>query len=697
MRAIQIVLAAGASVMCAPAFAQLEEIVVTAQKRSENLQDVPIAISALTSNDLVARGFTEPADLSAVVPGFQFSMEGANGAPYIRGVGSLLGNPTDESSVATYIDGIYLASPTANFADFNTLDLERVEVLKGPQGTLFGRNATGGVIQLITRDPSNTAALEANVGYGRFDTVSSELYANTPITDKIAFNVAADYHDQGTGWGHNVLTGADTYKDRAFSVRSKLQMRPDDATVITLAADISRYNSVGLDYQHLPVAPFIDGVPDTIGPYNIRYDGEQLFGNDSYGASLHIQRDLDAVRLENITAYRWANAVNNFDYDQTPLPIVGVFTASSQRNLSEEIHLLSPTGAKLQWMAGYFFFDGRGGDSPFSETGTAVAPFARLNIKGLVKDRSSSLFGQATAEIFAATRLTLGLRYTWERQEMDQLYYSNLGLLGSPYNPRQSFGKATWRAALEHTFAPGILGYISDNRGIKSGGFNILAPSGAPGYHPEILDAYEIGLKTEFLDKRVRLNSSAFWYQYRDLQVSDVVNAQETTNNAAKARIRGFDVDAQFAATDALSLSLTAGYLDARYQAFPGAIGFPLSGGTVVFDATGRRMIHAPLFSGSLTVDYRFTTAVGALTASVTGTYSGRYYEGPDDRLYQPGYGLLNASLLWQDPSARYNIRVWGKNLTNKLYFAQATESGLTDSILYASPRTYGVTLGVRF
>src|SRR5665213_1752558 len=455
----QIILAMVVSLVCAPVFAQLEEIVVTAQKRSENLQDVPISISALTSADLVSRGFTNPQDLSAVVPGFQFSMEGGNGAPFIRGVGSLLGNPTDEASVATYIDGVYLAAPTANFSNFNSLDLERVEVLKGPQGTLFGRNATGGVIQLITRDPSPTSALEVNVGYANFDTVSTELYANTPISDKIAFNVSADYSDQGTGWGHNVLTGADTYKDRSLSVRSKLQMKPDDVTTIMLAADISRFNSAGLDYQHLPASPFIDGVPDTIGPYNIRYDGDQKFGNDSYGASLHIQHDFDAFRLENITAYRWANAVNNFDYDQTPIPIVEAYTASSQRNLSEEIHLLSPTGSKIQWLAGYFFYAGRGGNSPFSETGGALVPFTRLNIDGLVKDRSSSLFGQATGEIFADTRLTGGLRYTWERQSMNQLYSTNLGVLGSSYNPGQSFGKATWRLALEHTFAPGILGY----------------------------------------------------------------------------------------------------------------------------------------------------------------------------------------------------------------------------------------------
>lgn len=675
----------------------IQDIVVTAQRRDERLQDVPIAVSALTSEGLAQRGFTNVQELSATVPGLQFGKQGANGAPYIRGVGSLLGNISDEASVATYVDGVYIASPTANFADINSLAVDRIEVLKGPQGTLFGRNATGGIIQIITRDPSSTPEFRANAGYESFATVTGAIYANTPIAEGISMNLSGQIRDQGKGWGRNVFKDEPTYKSDEYSVRGKLKLEPSDRTNITLAADYYRYKSTGPNYQHLPDVPFIDGVPNTLGPYDIRTNGPMALNNETYGASLRIDHDLDALKIESITAYRRARGVLNFDYDQTPLDIVNAYTTARQRNVSQEIHLLSPSDSRIQWLVGGYFYDGKGGNPFFSIAGLASAPFSAINIIASVKTRSYSAFVQATAEILPNTRLTGGFRYTWETQRLRQLYTVDIGPLGPLLTSGQSFEKPTWRIAVDHKFSDDMLGYISYNRGIKSGGFNILAPAdvAADGYAPETLDAYEVGLKTELLDRHVRFNTSAFWYEYRDLQVSLVDNARETTANAARARIRGFDAEIQVV-SGGLTVNLTGGYLDARYRKYPNALGTFPEGGAFVIDASGNRMLRTPKYTGSAGINYSFSTSIGELTASATAVFSSRFFWSAANRLDQPSYGLLNASLFWESTSGRFNARVWGKNLTDKRYISQGTESGLTDDLLYAAPRTYGLTLGLK-
>jgi iron complex outermembrane recepter protein len=673
----------------------IEEIVVTAQRRAEKLQDVPIAVSALTSNNLQTRGLAGPQALAAIVPGLQFGSLGPSGTPFIRGVGGVLGNPNDEPSVATYIDGVYIASPLANYSEFN--DIERIEVLKGPQGTLFGRNATGGVIQIITRDPNQTPALEMTAGYANYKTASGSIYANRPITDTLAFNVAAQIDSQGSGFGRDVTTGRDTYKKDERSIRGKILFTPDSDTSIKIAADYARFKSAGLGFSPPRGGTFADGVVNTLPIYDTRSGTPENIHIKNYGASATVDHDFGPIRVSSISAYRRSGGIDFFDNDMTSLNILQANLQLRQRNFSQEVHLLSPSASKVQWLLGGYYFNGQGGYSPISIIGAAAAPFPQLDIYGTLYIHSYSAFGQATVEIFRDTKLTGGFRYTWEKQRLSQEFQALGGVVIPRTEARQSFQKPTWRVSLDHKFAPDIMAYASYNRGIKAGGYDTIAAPGTPGFKPETLDAYEIGIKTELFDRHVRFNAAGFWYQYKNLQLSHQVNGTSVTTNAAKARIRGIEGELEIAPGGGLVLNFTGSYLDGTYRSFPDAPAYTAGGIISTIDASGNKTIRTPKFTGSANIEYSVPTDFGKITASATATFSGKFYWTPDNRITQNSYGLLNTTLQWTSLSQQYFVRAWGRNLTNKHYLTSGVESGIGDLNIFAPPRTYGVTLGVKF
>lgn len=670
----------------------IQDIVVTAQRRTERSQDVPISISAISATGLEQRGLANAQELGAVVPGLQFGSSGTNGTPFIRGIGGVLTNPSDEPSVATYIDGVYIASPNANYATFN--NIERVEVLKGPQGTLFGRNATGGVIQVITKDPSRTPVFEASAGFANYDTATGAIYGSAPISDDLAFNVAAQIEDQGRGWGRDIASGRATYKRDEYSVRSKLLYTPGDATRITLAADYNKYKTSGLNYQRPRGVPYLDGAFD-LRPFDTRSGTDEVVSTEAYGGSLRVEHDFTSFQVNSITAYRRAKGLNFFDFDLTPLNIIAAKLHLRQRNFSQELHVTSPQGSAVTWLVGGYYYNGRGGNAPGRVLGGAVAPLEYADTFGEMRTRSFSLFGQAMVEVLPQTNLTGGFRYTWEKQRLAQSLSSNIGVLVPNADQRQSFNKPTWRISVDHNFTPDVLAYASFNRGIKSGGWDILAAPGTVGFRPEVLDAAEVGLKSSLADRRVRLNTSAFWYEYQDLQVQNQVAAASITTNAAKARIRGVDVELEVAPTAGLNISLTGAYIVGKYRKYENAIAFTPTGTASMIDASGNRTIRTPKFTGSATASYRFDTAVGGFTATATYIYSSRFFWLADMRLDQPSYGRLNGSLMW-DINDQFYLRAWGKNLTDKRYLESGVESALGDVIRYAAPRTYGLTVGVR-
>jgi iron complex outermembrane receptor protein len=270
-------------------------------------------------------------------------------------------------------------------------------------------------------------------------------------------------------------------------------------------------------------------------------------------------------------------------------------------------------------------------------------------------------------------------------------------LVNAPFR-KQVFDRLTWRFALDYQFTDNLLGYISDNRGMKSGGFNILSP-GDNGYYPEILDAYEIGLKSELFDHRIRFNIAGYYYDYHNIQVQSIVSGAVYTVNAAGAQIKGFDMDTTAVIIPGLTVSGGLGYTDGEYSSFPDASFFPASpfdGPATVGSAVGKRVVNAPRWTGNASIDYSFDTSFGSFLLDGSATFRTMSYVTPDNRLQIPSYQLFNASLTW-NPLPKYSIQIWGHNLANETYYATRVETSLGDIQYQGPPRTYGFTLTAKF
>jgi iron complex outermembrane receptor protein len=671
----------------------LGEIVVTAQRQSQSLQKVPIAVSAVTAEGLQSHQITSTEEVQAAVPNLTMSENGVSVTPFLRGVGSNQSNPNDEPSVATYVDGVYIASPTGNIFKFN--DVERIEVLKGPQGTLFGRNATGGVIQIVTRDPQQKPELEASVGYGSYNTVEANAYATAGIAPDLAADISLVWDKNFDGYGRDVFRHVDIFKRDELGIRSKILWTPGDRTEIRLSGDYSRLNSTGDDYQLTPAVAAAKGVPYA-GVRNTNTDFPNVGNNRVYGGALRIDHDLDFARFVSITGYR--HVVGNFhlDQDSSPIPIVLSFINQYARTYSQEVQLLSPKESKISWLIGGYYFHADYAYRPLTIEGLAALPFSREDLHGSQTTDSLSTYGQVTVPIFEDTNLTGGLRFTHERQSTDGSVVADGTTIVPNIHQDQGINRLTWRASIDHSFTSDILGYLSYNRGIKSGGFNMIN-AGTPGYKPEVLDAYEGGLKTQFFDHRIRINAAGFYYNYKDIQVFSVTGGGAVlTTNAAKAHVYGMDLDFAFKMSSALTLSAGFGYLDGHYIKFPNATFTSATGTQTIGDATGNEMIYAPKTSANVNLDYTIPTTIGKLSANVSAQYRDRVYVTADNRLEIPAYALVNLSAGWTSLDERFNVRVWARNLFNQKYYANRTEQALGDIQYLAPPRVVGVTFGIK-
>ena len=334
---------------------QVEEIVVTAQKREQRLQDVPIAITAVSADSAQRRRITAIADLDGSIPALQFKKSGPQASPFIRGVGSTPINAGDESNVAIYVDGVLQASPGSGLFSLN--NIERIEVLKGPQGTLFGRNATGGVLNIITRTPGQTPRLEASAGYANYDTVEGTLYASTPISSNAAIDVALFGKHQDDGWGRNIVNGRPAFRDKEFAARTKLVVDLGERTNVALSAAYrSSSDTTAASYHAPPGERSIDGTPSP-GFYNTNtHLREEVPKLKHYDFSLRLKHDMDWASLVSISAYQHTKFDITFDPDGSPVPLVTVETLPiADWAITQELQLLSPKGSRLQWLIGGFY------------------------------------------------------------------------------------------------------------------------------------------------------------------------------------------------------------------------------------------------------------------------------------------------------------------------------------------------------
>jgi iron complex outermembrane receptor protein len=701
----------------APEQVGLGDIVVTAQRRNENLQRVPIAVSVATAETLAVAGVANIQTLKVAIPSVDLQTLNGSALPIIRGVGSKAAFPGIEPPIAVYIDGVYIANPVSTLLSFNNIN--QIEVLKGPQGTLFGRNATGGLIQVSTRDPSQTTKGQFSLSYGNYDTVRGDAYLSGGITSNLAADIAFTGTHQGNGYGTNLLSGRDVYKtDRDIGVRSKWIWQPGQETSVRLIMDYANYlnsnNAIRIKQGTTIPAPY--GPSYGGDPWDIASNREPRTSFSGGGVSVRADHDFGGVKIASITAYRRSKSAAEFDFDYTPTDGRIVDLKGKDRQFSQELQLISPDGGRVTWVAGAFYFNASSGYPYFDLllNGPVVLPTVPPTVKirtvSTQKTDSISGFGQATAQVFDGLKATAGLRYTSETRELTdasvtQFRNNGTSVVTVPeFADSRDYKKLTWRLALDYTFSRDVLGYVSYNRGFKSGGFNSNSLT-VGSFSPETLDAYEVGLKSSFLNRRVRVNLAGFYYDYKDVQVQRVTTAGTGIYNSGKETVYGLEAELEGRLSSQLTARASYQYIPhAEYSNFPAAVvATPRAAGGYMIgtgSASGNRAVLSPRNTANASIDYTVPLTSGTLGFNASIYYNSGIYNDPDNLIKQPSYALVNMS-------ARYGLKngvslnVWVQNLTDR---AVSTLDGIqtfgatgVDRVGYAPPRTYGVTVGYAF
>jgi iron complex outermembrane receptor protein len=701
----------------------LTEIVVTAQRREQRLQDVPIAVSAVSAETLAQANVTNVADVAKIIPSLSLQVQSGNIIqPFLRGVGNPAVGVGNEASVAIYIDGVYYPRLPAPLFDLN--NIERVEVLKGPQGTLFGRNASGGLIQVVTKDPSlDVQVVHASIGYGNYDTTRASLYASTPISDILAADISLLEVNQGNGWGHNIDTGAAAFLGRDYAARSKWLLKPDTGTQITLTLDFAKNDADDLgmtnrpfdgsgSVHRLPVAPY-NILPEG-GFYDVSGDEPDRSSNKYYGGSLHIRQDVSFADLVSISAFSQLFGYGQYDADFSPLPYTYLTEPYRVNPFSQELQLVSHSNSTLDWIFGLYYLH-----LPSQLTGANIggigvggAPDASALYTTKDTTESEAAYGQATYHLPADTDVTLGLRYTRDELHANgRLDFSvpSLGVSvpGTEQYASTTFEKLTWRFAIDHKFDEDIHAYVSQSRGFKAGIYNLLPFSTTPA-KSEVIDASEVGVKTVTFNDRLRLNAAVFYDKIKDPQVNIYVVDPATGQlgieliNAGGAEVKGVEFDGAASVLKGLSFNFGATFLHAVYTNFQNAPfyfqgTYPATGGPPdphPGNATGNHLPNAPDFAGNIGLLYSMPMTRGKWDFSVNDYEKGAFFFQPDNYLKQHAYNLLDAQVKLTLPNDRWAIRVWGQNLMGTEYYVGADESGGYSGNYGApgAPRTFGVS-----
>jgi len=688
----------------------LTEILVTAQRRTQPLQDVPIPVSVIDGGVVARDGLNDTSTLATEVPGLDFSRQASSGGtPFLRGVGTSSVTVGAENSVATYVDDVYISAPAANI--FSLSNIDRIEVLEGPQGTLFGRNATGGVVHIITKNPSFTPSADIGVGYGNFDSSSLSLYGTSGFGSNVAANLAVQANNQGTGWGHALQNGRGIFRDNGFSARGKVLWNILDSTSLLLSGDFSRDNSdIGANFAPLPGTYALTGLSGP-GGFNSWSSGRDFSLVHQGGLSAKLESDLGKATFVSITAWRRVYQSAFLDQDSVPAHIVDIPYFPWTRSFSQEFQLRSPKQSALTWIFGTYYLQSIGSYDPLGVGGAAIAPLPAGTLAQTFAQQtvnSYAAFAQATYEVLPRTNLTLGMRYTRDNYSINGVQRIDFpdGTSSTPFAPgRQSssFSKPTFLGSLDHKLTQDVLIYASYSRGFKSGGYNILSYSSPP-VSPEVLDAMQLGLKSEWFDHSVRLNLSLFDYDYKNLQVQFIGTGASYSINAGRARIKGGDVQLTVAPTTNFSVGAAVSALDGKYTEFPAGFTYaanpPAIGGNSQIlnqDLSGNATARTPKITANISFDYAIPLNEGKIDVNAIYYYNRGYFWDPGNQLRQPSYQLLHAALGWKPSSGRWDANIWGSNLLNKYYYSFATLSTFGDQTSPAQPRTYGITLRAHF
>jgi len=738
------------------------DIVVIARKRAERLVDVPIAITAVSGDDLAKMQAVDLSGVQGSMPNVNL-VQGrgstSNANIFIRGVGQPDALQTFDPAVGVYVDGVYISRIQG--ALFNLYDVDHVEVLRGPQGTLYGKNTIGGAVNIVSKKPDlDTFHAAGSFTYGSYNQIVANGYLSVPlIADKVALSVAGA-EDKRDGIVTDPVTGR-KYNDRnGQAFRAILRAKPTDRLELILSGDYERQRTrPTLGYATAPLigTDFATGAHVLVpaypyGPYDYKASTSLAPGQgqklDHWGVSLTANYALnDMLSLTSITAYRHLVPDYYLDFDATRYEVADAFVGFRQHQFSQELQL-KLNANRLKGVFGLYYLDERVrshqesyDDALFSLAGFPIS-FTRL-IDDDQRTKSYAAFGQLTYDFTDRFSITAGLRYTYEKKRYDRFTttVSNLPLLNgvdfafpgdlpAPYGGDDTVGFHAWTPSVTLSYKPSrdTLLYASASRGFKSGGFNGRVnsvadvtqivdgvPTIVPYFKPETVWTYEVGAKAEFLDGRVRLSADAFYSDYRNFQarvgggsIGTAANGSFPVLNAGKLRIAGFEAELAVKPVEAWSLRATFGYLDAKYLRFDDGRRLPPVGSDAFScNPTGHHIACQPAFAPPITFsvasDYAIPLgAAGTLTLGADARFVDKQWLSVDNRpgLMEPGYWLVNAYVQYDAPGGKWYVRGGVKNLTKAVYLTDAQEFSSVGNIqtaYYGDPRTWSGTVGFRF
>lgn len=697
------------------------DVIVSARRRDEALKDVPISVSALGAERLEETGASDITALQQQTPNATVQVaRGSNSTliSFIRGVGQQDPLWGFEPGVGLYVDDVYIARPQGAVLDI--YDVQRIEVLRGPQGSLYGRNTVGGAVKYVTSRLSQDPELTLRGAYGSYNQIDLMAAGSVPLADNFRVGGAiASY--QRDGYGTNLNTGAEHYNKDVLAGRISAEWEPREDMSIRLAYDRVEDNS-NPRHGHREVAGVGPGagVPDSV------YDTWAGVGDDNsvmnQGFSATVQLDLnDHWTFKSITAWREGATDTVIDFDNTPAPTLDIPAYYADDQLTQEFQFLFDYD-RMQGVIGAYFLDGHAEGAFDTVLGGAGIT---IGTGGYVDTGSLAAFGDVNLDLTERLHLGLGARWTQDTKtgHVNRATFLGAGrtpLTGGPaavplvqntlYTNEKDFTDFSPRVALSYDLSDELTGYVSWSNGFKSGGFDMrgdasLTPDTVNGYDPETVESWEVGLKGSVFDNRLSFSSALFHNTYEDQQVTTQVpagaNVASFVDNVGQSTLSGAEFEGSLFVSDNLTANFAVGYLEAEFDEF---LRYNLA--TQAYEDISDLVVlqNAPKWTGYFGVTWRGDVAGGELAVTPSVSYRDDYsqFEFPNPVLDQEAYTLVDLSVVWTDPTDRYTVGLYGKNLTDEEYRvgAYAFPGALFNNSLigyYGPPQTVTASLQVKF
>ncbi len=650
---------------------QLDIITVTADKREVNAQDVPASITVLSDTELQDSAVKAPEELFTILPNMHLTKAGPAAdiasSISVRGITQTMsGSP----SFGFYIDDVYY-----NEYDSNLFDVERVELLRGPQGTLYGRNTIGGVLNIITKKPTDIWEGNLGLGYGNYNTFEMGGNISGPIVEDKLYIRFAGHYDTSDGFMKNIYDNNDSVNSpKNVDGRLRFRYTPSNRLTFDLGVDALKYESRYTDYVAFSQ---IDSNPDEA---NVNYEGNAL--KEALGGNLRTAWEGDTLNVVSITAVRKDENKLDHDMDFTPMDMMEQLYQRDYCTISEELRLLSNrTDSPLEWLVGLYGFSENQDHNLVFTAGPAMGGMGAMPINGESDIMGWAIFGQMSYTFTNQFKLTGGLRYDNEKQDVD---YDATMAGGNAGSKDATFSELLPKLVISYTGSPHYTPYVSVSRGYKAGGFNLVNSAGEK-FDQEYSWNYEAGVKTNWLDNRVTVNAAVFQIDWKDMQVNTNNGIDFVTTNAGEATSRGLEIEVMARPLEGLQLTGSFAYTDSTYDSYVnGAI-----------DYSGKDVIFVPDITGSLGCSYRM---MNGLLFHADYIYTGRVYMNNENTLKEDGYGLINTKIGYE--MERFDIYLWAKNLFDEKYATTMVDFRDMGGGLWGrpgNPRTFGISVACRF